>query len=181
MAKLVTGILFGCFVTFFHHMFYEMTHSLMLMGPFNLIYVFDAIALYLIISGGKTVIQNIKTEKNGVQCYGVVREIKTTDFAVNDNPEYKATIQIVNPETNQLEDFEEVIGFNYKKYSVNSIVLCKYYQGDVNIIKKIDINEIPEETKKRLIIISNFSNSENVVFSPDGEYVTIDGVKYKKK
>ena len=38
-----------------------------------------------------------------MQCYGIVRDIQTTGVYVNDNPEYKAILDFVNPETYQVE------------------------------------------------------------------------------
>ena len=46
---------------------------------------------------------------------------------INEAPEYKAKIELINPETNQREVLDEIIGLNYFKYPVNSYVLCKYY------------------------------------------------------
>lgn len=181
MSKFLTGIAIEACVLVAHYIYYYMTGSSVPTGPFVIIFIFDVIGLYYLISGGKKIFENIMTSKNGVQCYGVVRDIKITNANAKENIEYKAMVQIVNPDTNQLEDFEENIGSDCDKYPVYSGVLCKYYQRDVNIIKKIDISEIPDKVKKRLIIMQGNLNNGKVEFSPDGEYVTIDGVKYKKK
>ena len=181
MSKFITGIIVEWIALFIHYTYYIFAGTFALTGPFILILLFDVIGAYLIISGGVIIISNIKTKRKGVQCYGVVRGINAKYQVVGDRMEYKAIIQIVNPETNQLEDFEENIGSDCDKYPVYSGVLCKYYQGDVNIIKKIDISEIPDKVKKRLIIMQGNLNNGKVEFSPDGEYVTINGIKYKKK
>ena len=95
--------------------------------------VFEVIGLFLTIIGLRKIIKDSKTKKYGIKCYGVVKGIKITGSYVNENPEYKAILDFVNPETNQLETIEEIIGFDCDKYPIDSCVLCKYYQGDINI------------------------------------------------
>ena len=72
------------------------------------------------------------------------------------------------------------MGFHYDKYPINSYVLCKYYQGDINFENIVPENEIPGEIKKYLVPKQQVPNYFNLEFSDDREYVTIDGVKYKK-
>jgi len=144
--------------------------------------VFEIIGLYMLISGIKTIIKDKKTKKYGTQCFGIVRDIQQTGAYVNDNPEYKALLDIVNPETNQIEKIEEIVGFDYRKYPINSYIQCKYYEGDINIDRVVAENEIPGGIKRMIIPIGQQQKPEyiDLEFSPDREYVTIDGVKYKK-
>lgn len=147
---------------------------------FCILLLFELIGLFLLISGLKKIIKDKKTKKYGIQCYGIIREINETGSYINNNPEYKALLQFVNPETYQVENIEEIIGLDYYKYSVNSYILCKYYQGDINLEKQVSDNEIPGDIKKRLDSLQKKINSSDLEFSSDGEYVTIDGVQYKK-
>lgn len=94
---------------------------------------------------------------------------------INEAPEYKAKIEFINPETNQREVLDEIIGLNYFKYPVNSYVLCKYFQGDVNIISIVPESEVPSSIKKSLPVINT-----DIKYSDDKEYVNIDGINYKK-
>lgn len=94
---------------------------------------------------------------------------------INEAPEYKAKIELINPETNQREVLDEIIGLNYFKYPVNSYVLCKYFQGDVNIISIVPESEVPSFIKKSLPVINT-----DIKYSDDKEYVNIDGINYKK-
>lgn len=142
--------------------------------------LFELFGLYLLISGLKKIIKDKKTNKYGIQCYGIISEIKKTGTYVNDYPEYKAILNFVNPETNQIETIEEIVGLDYNKYPINSYVLCKYYHGDINIENFIFENEIPGGIKKYLISMRQDSDCSNFEFSSDKEYVTIDGVQYKK-
>ena len=78
--------------------------------------VFELIGLYMLISGLIKIIKNIRTKKHGIKCYGIVTDIQPTGSYVNGNPEYKAEVDFINPETNQLDTIEEIVGFNYDKY-----------------------------------------------------------------
>ena len=152
------------------------------MNPFLFIFfiLFEAIGLYMLISGLSKIIKDRKTKNHGIKCYGIVSDIQMTGSYMNGNPEYKAKLDFINPKTNQLETIEEIIGFDYNKYPINSYVLCKYYQGDINLENLVPENEIPVEIKKYLVpnqLVPNYSNLE---FSADREYVIIDGVQYKK-
>ena len=152
------------------------------MDPFMFIFfmIFEAIGLYMIISGLRKIIKDGKTKIHGVECYGIVDDIKPTGSYVNDRPEYKAIVNFINPETNKLETIEEIIGFYYDKYPVDSYVLCKYYKGDINFEKIVYDNEIPEEIKKYLVPSPKTSDHYDFEFSDDKEYVTINGIEYKR-
>ena len=113
--------------------------------------LFESIGLYMLITGLIKIIKDSKTEKYGMQCYGIIRDIKTTGASVNDKPEYKAILDFVNPETHQVETIEEIIGFDYNKYPINSYVSCKFYQGDINLEELIFNDEIPLDIKSGLI------------------------------
>lgn len=142
--------------------------------------LFESIGFYMLISGLKKIVKDNKTKRYGMQCYGIISEIRETGSYVNNNPEYKATLYILNPETNQVETIEEIIGFDYNKYPINSYVLCKYYQGDINLENIISENEVPGGIKTYLVSAQKVLNYSSIEFSSDKEYVTIDGVQYKK-
>jgi len=152
------------------------------MNPLLFIFfiIFEFIGLYMLISGLKKIINDKKTKKYGVKCYGIIREIQETGSYINNSPEYKAILDFLNPETTQIETIEEIIGFDYNKYPVNSYILCKYYKGDINLEKLISEYKVPGDIKKYLVPIQQVPNYSNLEFSSDGEYVIIDGVKYKK-
>ena len=142
--------------------------------------VFEAIGLYMLIRGLRKIIKDEKTKKYGIPCYGIVNDIQGTGAYLNGKPEYKAVLNFVNPETNQVETIEEIIGFDYNKYPINSYIIGKYYQGDINIENLVSENEIPGDIKKYLVSNQNLFNYSSLEFSEDKEYVTIDGVQYKK-
>ena len=110
--------------------------------------LFELIGLYLMFKGLRQVIHDFKTKKYGIECYGLISDIRPTGARVNNNPEFKAIIDFVNPETNEVETLEEIIGFNYNKYPVYTYVLCKYYQGDLNIEHRVSDNEVPDYIRR---------------------------------
>ena len=134
----------------------------------------------MIISGLKKIIGDKKTKKYGLQCYGIVIAIQESGTYVNGNPEYKAILDFLNPETHQVQTLEEIVGFNYNKYPINSYVSCKYYQWDINLDNIVSENEIPVDIKKHLAPVPQAPNYSSIEFSHDGEYVTIDWIQYKK-
>lgn len=142
--------------------------------------VFEAIGIFLIAGGSKKIIKDRKTKKHGKPCYGMVIGILESGTYVNGSPEYKATLQFVNPENNQLETIEEIVGFDYNRYPIDSFVQCKYYEGDINLESLVPEDVIPEEIKNQLIMNRQEHNESNLEFSDDKEYVVIDGVQYKK-
>lgn len=148
--------------------------------------IFELIGLYMIYYGLKRIIKDRKTKRHGVQCYGIIYDIQFTGTYYNDKPEYKAVVYFVNPETYQLENLEEIIGFDNTKYPIKSYVLCKYYQGDINIENIVSENEIPGDTKRKIdAILSTINtnqgpNYSNLEFSEDREEVVIDGITYKR-
>ena len=152
------------------------------MSPLLFIFllIFELIGLVMLILGLRKIIRDIKTKMHGVPCYGLVCDIGCTGASMNDNPEFKAIMTIINPETNQLETIDEIIGFDDDKYPINSYVLCKYYKGDINLGNIVNENEVPGDIKKRLVPRHQTPNYSNLEFSEDREYVTIDGVQYKK-
>lgn len=150
--------------------------------PAGMMLIFLVIGIAFIIVGLKKIIKDSMTKKHGVPCYGIIQDVDETGTYVNGQPEYKATLDIINPNTNQTEKIEEIVGFNQNKYPIHSYVLCKYYKGDINFERIIQPNELPSNYLDLLKPIDYISSAAypNIEFSEDREYVTIDGVRYKK-
>jgi hypothetical protein len=112
---------------------------------------FEVVVIIVLVKGLKTVIRDNKTKKYGIECYGIVRDIIITGSYENDHPEYKAVIEFLNPENYQIQTLEEIVGFDYNKYPINSYVLCKYYEGDVNIEMVVQNSEVPGDVLKLIV------------------------------
>ncbi len=143
--------------------------------------LFVIIGFYLMIKGLKQIIKDLKTKRYGMECYGIIGDIKETGAYKNHRPEYKAIVHFVNPETHQIEKLEEIIGFDYDKYSLDSYVKCKYYQGDINIEEQIYGYIVPEAIKEYLEPLRMNSGDSGILVSDDREYVIIDGVRYRRE
>lgn len=142
--------------------------------------IFEVIGISILVKGIKTVKKDKKTKKYGVNCYGIVRDIVETGSSSNGKSEYKALVEFLNPATSNVEKIEEIVGFDSNKYPVNSYVLCKYFEGDINIENLLSEIDVPEDVKKIIFPIQVHPVFSNFQFSSDKEYVTIDGVEYKK-
>ena len=192
MFELVFGIIWTLFTSIFAFVFISAGDDVPSLLVLMLI-AFVVIGVYLIFIGAKKVIKDSKTNKFGIECFGIVRSVEPTNVYINDRPQYRTNIDIVNPNTLQLEQLSEVTGTNYYKYPINSYVKCKYYEGDINIIGMIIENDIPGDYKKLLVPNNNSNTSfsdpfnpappsySDISFSEDRQTVTIDGETYIKK
>ena len=123
-------------------------------------------------------VKNIETANYGKECYGIITEFRGTGATSNGKPKLRAIIKFVNPETNKTETGEYVIGYDPGEYTIGSYILCKYYKGTIVIGNICYEENIPEDIRE--YIVRYEVESSQVEFSSDEEYVTIDGVKYKK-
>lgn len=123
-------------------------------------------------------IKNKRTKDYGEECYGIITDIVGTGMTVNGESQLKPIIKFINPETNQLETCECIVGYDPGEYPMASYVQCKYLKGTITIENIIFEENIPENIRE--YIVRDYVESSKIEFSPDREYVTIDGVEYKK-
>ena len=145
-----------------------------------LLLFFNISGIYIIYTGVIQTIKSYKTKKYGIRCYGRITEIKRTGVIMNECPQLKAIIKFVNPDTNQLEKSEFVIGYDPYKYINDPWILCKYYAGTIIIEKKICENNVPEDIRKELNKWKSIPRKLYIGYRNNKEYIIIDGVKYKK-
>ena len=146
MIKLIIGIAFIVFVLPLLLLVESEIFVVIILGIFLLV------GLLLVISGLKNIIRDMKTKQYGVTCYGIVLYTEPSGTVVNGKVEYKASFQIINPQTFQPETVEEVLGSDASIYPEGSFVLCKYYEGDINLEGTISENDVPGDIKKRLVV-----------------------------
>ncbi len=195
MFNLLFGIVWTLFSTLFLVIIFASSFSntsyngepgfnmdMSLIIPLLMMIVFITIGIVLIVKGAKKVIKDSKTKKYGIPCYGIIQNLQRTGAYVNEQPEYKAILDVINPNTNMVEKIEEIVGFNYNKFPIGSFVICKYYEGDINFEHKIEPSDVPSSYKEILKPVTYKSEIDynDIVFSENREYVTIDGVKYKR-
>jgi len=157
MFKLKFGAIWTIFTTIVFAIFILVPASVrngdeVSLMPVLILGLFEVVGIFLLVSGAKQVIKDKKTSKYGLQCYGIIREILQTGSYVNNRPEYKAIVEFINPESQQLQSVEEIIGFDYNKYPVGYYVMCKYYEGDINLEYPVDETQTPEDVKKLLTV-----------------------------
>ena len=124
---------------------------------------FEAIGLYLLVSGIKQVKKDRKTNELGEITYGQIISIYGTGASSNGKDELQAEIKTYLPNENVIKSINEIIGFPPIDYNVGDFVQLKYYEGDINIVQVVSENTIPniiltllkEEFKKENTIIVN--------------------------
>lgn len=135
--------------------------------------IFVIVGIYLIIKGISKLIKNYKTSKKGEECYGIIKNIKPTDNKVNGHPIYEVEVITYIESIRNLETISEEIGFKYSKYPIGTFVKLKYYNGDINILKNVEFNDMPMSAQYYL------KDQKEKVEAPD-DIVTINGVRYKR-
>lgn len=120
-----------------------------------MIWAFFGIGIAFIIAGIRKILRNINTDKNGEECFGKVIEVEDTGAKVNGNKIYKAFVALYINSENRVAIISEEVGFNPLKYRIGEYVLVKYYQNDINFVKNIYENEIPESIRTELDDQSN--------------------------
>lgn len=158
--------------------------------PLVFLSIFVIIGICILVGSIRKFLKDSKTSKNGVLCYGIIKAVTRTGNYVNNRPELKAVLDIINPNTNQVEEVQEVIGFDPYKYAIGSYMICKYYEGDINFERKAEPGEITDSIKDRIKPGTYYSEGQglnpvetgytDIEFSEDRMYVTIDGIKYKR-
>ena len=141
--------------------------------------IFVLIGALLIYAGIVEEIIKKKINEHGIKCYGIVKRVLPTGEYSGDKEGGREIVQIVNPNTNLIEDIRNIIDYGRQKSPTNTYVLCKYYEKKIIILENLAAIEVPEKIKN-LLIPAPKRKFESLEFSPDGNTVTIDGVEYEK-
>lgn len=165
---LFTSIIFGfvIFVPADERNGAEMSFGL---GLFFLL--FEAIGIFMLVSGIKQILKDKKTSKYGIEAYGRILRIFPTGASANGVPELQAEIGTYIPDTGETREFTEITGFK-PLYDVGDYLLLKYYEDDVNIVQRLEKNEVP-------VHFLEIINSKYLT-KIDKDIIEIDGVKYKR-
>lgn len=152
-ADLVVRIISVLFVTIFSFVF--LSYGELDLVPkiivTTVLIAIEALAIYALILGFKKYIINKNIDKNGLDCYGIVRSVDPDYDTVFNVHERKVDVEIVNPNTFQLEHIIEVVETVEDEFPVNSYVKCKYNEGNINIIEIVDPKDIPGDAIKLLV------------------------------
>lgn len=116
----------------------DMTPSL-----FIFLMIFEVIGLVFLFSGIKQVVIDKKTDKYGNMTYGQIIHIYGTGSEYNGKEELQAEILVYLPTENKTKKINEIIGFPPLEYNVGDFVQLKIYENDVNVVRVVLENEIP--------------------------------------
>ena len=149
--------------------------------------IFITIGIALIASGVKTVIANSKTNKYGIERYGYITDILPTGSYVNNRPELKAIVTVIDDDFGNTNTYEEIIGFDCNKYNVGDYIKVKHYENDINILHTLREDQVPYD---KLDILSDKNIKENATYSNYGnpnqhkeieeEVIIVNCKKYKR-
>ena len=152
-ANLVVRIISVLFVTFFSFVF--LSYGELDLVPkiivTTVLTAVEAVAIYSLILSTKRYIINRNIEKKGLDCYGIVRNVNPDYDYIGEFHDRKLDVEIVNPNTLQLEHIIEEVETVEDEFPVNSYVKCKYNNGYINIIEIVDPKDIPGDAKKLLV------------------------------
>ena len=136
--------------------------------------LFWGVGIFILIKGLQKVITNHRTSKLGEECFGQINNCYPTGNRMNGMPEYAIEALVYIPSKNKMENIKETIGFNASKYPIYSFVKCKYYNGDINILKKVNEAQLPLNIKSYFEPYMNNSNSTV------DDIITVNGIRYKR-
>ena len=136
--------------------------------------IFWAIGLFMIYWGLKRIIKDKKTNAFGEICYGKITDIFESGTYINEVPELKAQIVLYIPSINDIKIVSEVIGLygSVYNYEIGKCVEVKYYNGDINFEKVLDIQDLPYEAQEILNEFKTEMPKEKVMYN---------GVEYIRK
>lgn len=112
-----------------------------MLGPKLFIGLFILIGVIFICVGLKKIITNIITNTRGTETYGLVIGVRPSGTTVNGRPQLMADILIVVD--GRTERYSEIVGFDWNKYRTGDFALLKHYKKDVNLIRRVNANEVP--------------------------------------
>lgn len=144
-----------------------------MLGPKIFIGIFWFIGISVLIKGIITVKKDSDTENKGELAYGRITRVYKSGTYINNRPEYKIDAKVFIPSTFETTMLSEVIGFNRSLYPVGTYVEVKYYNNDINIVRMIDLEEMPSHIADRLYKETASIDDQNTII--------IDGVEYVRK
>lgn len=104
---------------------------------------FWIIGIFFMFYGLKKTIRNIKTSKNGIECFGKIIKIYPSGKYINGKPELKADFACYIETENKIEILSEVIGLNQYRFPRRAWFKLKYYEGDINVEKILNEEQVP--------------------------------------
>lgn len=139
-----------------------------MLGPKIFLAIFWLIGLSMIAYGIYKTKKAKDIENYGEVCYGRITKVYFSGTYKNDEPLYKANIDIYIFSTKENKTVSGDIGFDKYLYPENSYVEVKYYKDNITVQRPIESEDIPLYAAEHII------NTEN-------DAIIIDGVEYVRK
>lgn len=191
MAEVIIGLIWILFMTIFTWVFYfsggniSVNVQMVTQEEFNamlfpkvFIGVFWIIGIALLFFGLKKIIRNLKTSKNGMECFGKIIKIYPSGTYINGRPELKADFVVYLSEENKVEIISEVIGMDEYKFPRGGWVKLKHYEGDINVVDVVTEYEVPLNI---VDMIDSTYNEKTILHSEEDEnIIEINGQRYMK-
>lgn len=144
---------------------------------------------WLLYTGIKKVLTNIKTNKLGMDTYGLVVDFTETGTYVNGYPVWCAHVLVFVG--NRVQRFREEVGTD-PRFDVGDFVRVKHYENDINVEERESMYSIPSHIREMLELAApvailkhdvNINNApqkyKDFVVTEDS--VIIDGVSYPRQ
>lgn len=157
---LVIGAIFLCLAVillFIGMIFQEISSTLIFISI-----VFFAFGIYFLLRYIKSKKIDKEVDEKGEICYGFIKGIKNTGIYKNSAPELNAIVCVYVNSTKTVESSEDSIGFAPGLYPNYSYVKVKYYNGNINILEKVEFNNLPIEVQNIFTDVTKYMNIEEL-------------------
>ena len=157
MSNFIMGVIWTAFMAIFTWLLYFATggnlfinsqgitqqelNDLLFMRIF--IGIFWTVGIVLMFCGLKSIIRNLKINKNGVECFGKIIKIYPSGIYIDGRPEIKADFAVYMLEGNKVKIFSKIIGLDKSKFSKGTWCKLKQFESDINILEVALESEIP--------------------------------------
>lgn len=146
-----------------------------------MIVVFLIIGIVIMAIGIKKLVSNMLTAVKGIETYGIIMDIYPSGASVNGKNIMNADVIIIEEDGNRGR-YTESIGTGGNKYNTGDYVKVKYYKNDINIIDRVQKEEIPYYTLEKLSIEEEIINGPvNESIEVNGDTIVVNGVEYVRK
>ncbi len=124
--------------------------------------IFGVVGIVFVVSAIRQKRRDKATEENGENCFGTIIRMYPNGSRINNRLAYNVDVLIYIGSLGQTILVTENIGLSAFKYPLDSYLICKYYNGDINIKGLADINEMPIDVKERLDMAKNQMTAQNI-------------------
>ena len=148
-----------------------------MLGPKIFLGIFWAIGLFMIYWGLKRMIRDSQTKEFGEICYGKIIDVYQSPTVDEDDiPRLGVKLFLYIPSLNETKIISQAIGYAGMStpYKVGRYAEVKYYNGDINLDKVLEVEDIPFEVQSVLNEFKSYAEQAR-------ERIMYNGVEYIRK